>query len=350
MGAELVATVSAPDSSSAARALSAAFRAVRLADDLLSTWRTDAALARVNRAPAGRPVALDPELARWLGAAWPWVGRTGAAFDPTIGALVNAWDLRGAGRVPDAVTLQRALRATGTDLFTLTWTAVTAEDAERHRGTEAQRQGGTCLCASVPPCPCAVSAFSAVTAVALERATIARHDSLAWIDSGAFGKGAALSAAVDSLWAAGIADAFLNFGGQIVALGRSPAGTVWTIGVAHPVHRELPVATVRLSNQSAATTAQSVRFVEAAGDTIGHVLDPRTGRPVPPWGSVTVVHRDPLVADILSTALFVMGPDEGLAWLEGREDVAALFVIRRPERLEARWNAPMDSLLMERSW
>lgn len=348
MGAELVATVFAPDRSSASHALNAAFGAVRRADDLLSTWRPDAVLARVNRAPAGRALTLDPALARWLAAVWPWVGYTRGAFDPTIGALVDAWDLRGAGRVPDVTTRKRALRATGTDLFTLTCTALTAENAEI-----AESVVGVCPKNFDPRPPnhvhSAVLAVSAVNTV-VAPAAIVRDDSLAWIDSGAFGKGAALAAAVDSLRVAGIADAFLNFGGQIVALGRTPAGTVWTIGVAHPVHREQSVATVRLSDQSAATTAQSERFVEAAGDTLGHVLDPRTGRPVPPWGSVTVVHRDPLVADILSTALFVMGPDEGLAWLEGRDDVAALFLIRRAERLAARWNSPMDSLLVERNW
>ena len=74
-------------------------------------------------------------------------------------------------------------------------------------------------------------------------------------------------------------------------------------------------------------------------------MDPRTGRAVPPWGSVTVVAADPLVADILSTALFVMGPDEGMAWARGRSDVAALFLRRSSGRIDTRWTPTMERYL-----
>jgi thiamine biosynthesis lipoprotein len=58
---------------------------------------------------------------------------------------------------------------------------------------------------------------------------------------------------------------------------------------------------------------------------VGHILDPRTGRPAAFRGSVTVWDRRPLVADILSTALFVMGPDEGIRWAEVR-GIAACYL------------------------
>ena len=68
-------------------------------EDLLTTWR-DSPLDRLNRAPAGAEVALEPELAAILSAVFAWSGRTLGAFDPTVAPLVRAWDLRGAGRVP----------------------------------------------------------------------------------------------------------------------------------------------------------------------------------------------------------------------------------------------------------
>jgi len=55
-----------------------------------------------------------------------------------------------------------------------------------------------------------------------------------------------------------------------------------------------------------------------AKKTIGHILDPRTGRPLKFDGSVSVWHESALVADILSTALYVMGPEEGFAWAQAR--------------------------------
>jgi thiamine biosynthesis lipoprotein len=65
-------------------------------------------------------------------------------------------------------------------------------------------------------------------------------------------------------------------------------------------------------------------------------MDPRTGRPAAPWGSVTVLSPDPLVADILSTALFVMGPEAGLAWADRHPGIGAVFLVRRPGGLEVR--------------
>ena len=66
-----------------------------------------------------------------------------------------------------------------------------------------------------------------------------------------------------------------------------------------------------------------------SGRRIGHILDPGTGGAVAFPGSVTVWHRRALVADILSTALFVMGPDEGVEWAESR-GIAACFLV--PDR------------------
>ncbi len=90
------------------------------------------------------------------------------------------------------------------------------------------------------------------------------------------------------------------------------------------------------------TSGNSERWVERNGSRIGHILDPRTGRPTASWGSVTVVAEDPLAADVLSTALYVQGPDEGLRWMRDDPDVGVLFLIDRAGALEARWNPAME--------
>lgn len=297
MGTLLRATVLAPDRTDWSP-LDAALAEVRRLDDVLSTWRPDAELARVNAAPLGAPVALSHELADVLAEVWEWAGATQYAFDPGVGALVDVWDLRGSGRRPEAGELERALSASGLDQFQL-------DVAAR---------------------------------------TLARGNEASWLDSGGFGKGAALRAARRELERRGIAHALLSFGGQVLAMGGAdPRG--WLVWVAHPARRDQPVVALRLRDHSASTTSQSERYIEAAGERFGHVLDPRTGLPVPAWGSVTVVHRDPLLADILSTALFVLGPERGLAWAEGRGDVGALFLVERAGQLEARWTAAMTPFL-----
>lgn len=172
--------------------------------------------------------------------------------------------------------------------------------------------------------------------------TAARRDAAAWIDTGGYGKGAALRAVERALRGAGIRSALLDFGGQVLALGGPEREPAWPVAVAHPARRHEVAARLRLRDRSAATSSASERFVEPDGTRLGHILDPRTGRPVPAWGSVTVVAADPLVADILSTALFVLGPRHGMAWAENREDVGVLFLIEQGDTVIARWNRALE--------
>lgn len=301
MGTSLRIAVEAPSRAVGITSIEAAFSAVRATDDLLSTWRGDTELARLNRAPAGAPVPLSPALERTLRSVSRWSRLTRYAFDPAIGALVDAWDLRGAGRLPSGGELAGALARSGLRHFR--W---------------------------------------------LEHAVVRDSDGV-WIDSGGFGKGAALAAARDSLLAHGITAATLDFGGQVLVLGRDRAGRDWLVPVAHPARRDRPVALLRLRDRSASTSSQSERFVEAGGRRLGHVLDPRSGRPVAPWGSVTVVAADPMLADILSTALLVLGPDQALAWGRDRRDVALLVLEERDGRVRPRWTAALEPFLVRDS-
>jgi thiamine biosynthesis lipoprotein len=295
MGTVLTAQV-AGNRAVAAAATEAAFAAVQDIDGLLSTWIAESEISGFNHSPIGTPVALSPALDALLSPAFLLADSTGRAFDPTVGPLDDAWDLRGAGRIPDLSALRDALAATGAEGVT---------------------DGGGVL--------------------------IRRHPA-AWIDTDGFGKGAALRAAATALAAHGVTSALLNFGGQVLAIGSAADGDAWEIPVADPRDRGRPAATLRLRDRSASTSSQSERGVLVAGTWYGHVLDPRSGRPVPPWGSVTVVHADPLSADALSTALFVMGPDHGLPWAEAH-GVAALFLIDTPAGLIARTTTGLAGLV-----
>ena len=112
----------------------------------------------------------------------------------------------------------------------------------------------------------------------------------AWIDAGAFGKGAGLEAAGRALAARSVRGALLDFGGQALTLGTRSEGGAWRIGVAHPARRREAVAELHVGGGlSVATSGGSERP--------GHLPDPRDGRQLPPWGSVTVVGTDPGYVD-----------------------------------------------------
>jgi thiamine biosynthesis lipoprotein len=302
MGTTLRAGVRAADRAAAVRAIQDAFDAVRRADGRLSTWRDDSEIARLNRAAVGVPVVLSLELYRMLRDAERWSRETQGAFDPAVGALVDVWDLRGRGRIPSQAELAAARSRSGIGRFAF---------ADLSHSVTKRRAGS-------------------------------------WIDTGGFGKGLALDAARSALRRHGIESAFLNFGGQVLALGLDgDAG--WVVPVAHPVRRDRPAVRIRLRDRSASTSSQSERHVEADGRRLGHILDPRTGEPVPAWGSVTVVAEDPALADALSTALLVLGPEAALAWARSRDDVGVLVLAERGGRLAARWNRGLTPYLVSDS-
>lgn len=293
MGTSLYVAVRAADREEALAASEVAIAEVRRVEDLLTTWRSDSALARFNAAPVGQEVELNPELASALAEVSAWTAKTGRAFDPTVLPLIRAWDLRGAGRIPSRDELAEALASTGPDRFR----------------------------------------FDAL------RATAARLDPSAGIDEGAWGKGYALDRAADRFVKAGGADALLDLGGQVLARGKNDDGRDWTVSIAHPRQRQRPVVVLALPNLSASTSGNSERKREVSHRNIGHLLDPRTGEPARDFGSVTVLAPSALVADVLSTAFFVLGPQEGLA-LSSRLRLAGtrhevLFLVERREGLDA---------------
>src|SRR5262249_39770971 len=115
------------------------------------------------------------------------------------------------------------------------------------------------------------------------------------------------------LQAAGVVSGWLDFGGQLLAWGAPR-----DVGIARPTERHREQLHLRLVNGSLSTSSSAERG--------RHHIDPRTGELCPAWGSVSVVAADGLTADILSTALYVLGPKRGLVWADAH-DVAAVFLV-----------------------
>lgn len=228
-----------------------------------STWNPASSWSRLNAA-GGQPMVLDAEWLALLGEMKAWQGRTEGAFDPALRALVGAWGLREGGRIPEAQALAEARRAAGAHLLELDPATGTARLAHPAAGVE---EGGF------------------LKGYALDRM---RH-------------------------AVGSATGLLDFGGQLLAWGRSVP-----VSIADPLDRQRPRLSFRLHNASLSGSGTSERG--------RHILDPRSGEPCPSWGSTAVVAREALTADVLSTALYVLGPDAGFAWAE-RHGVAAAFLL-----------------------
>jgi thiamine biosynthesis lipoprotein len=282
MGTRVRVSVEAPSGLRAAALGELVVREIERIDRLLSTWDDGSALSQLNGARPGFGQPVASELLDLLTELDAWSRTTGNAFEPRVGSLVDVWDLRGPGSSPTRDQVERALGAS--------------------------RPG----------------------AIVIENGTLTRTSDAAWIDSGAFGKGAALRS-VATLVAASDGPSpriLVDLGGQLLV--AAPQHNPWVVDVAHPFHRAVVAARLRVTAGSVATSGTSERG--------RHILDPRTGGPVEAWGSVTVVHDDPLAADILSTALFVMGPEGGRAWAE-EAGVRALFLVSDGDTVRSEWTS-----------
>lgn len=144
------------------------------------------------------------------------------------------------------------------------------------------------------------------------------------IDLGAIAKGYALAQAAEVLRAHGIDSALIDAGGDIYALGANK-GKNWGIGIRDPRGGEGIIGVIDASDLAVVTSGDYERFFTVGETKYSHILDPRTGYPARGVVSVTVVARDPALADAWATALFVLGPD-GLELAERAAEIEALII------------------------
>jgi FAD:protein FMN transferase len=276
MGTHALVAAYASDRASGLAAVESAIDALERTEARLSTWRPDSAVSLLNRADINVAWHADADMCRLFAELHDWYEQTSGTFDPTVGALAAVWEMQTGGGVPPDAELQLARSVTGMKLLPL------------------DRRS------------CTLTRTSDVV-----------------IDARAFGKGEALDEVGRALGGhAWIAD----LGGQVSVGGAPPDGKPWIVDVAHPLDRTRAVMQVQLRTGSLATSGGSEGDTFVGATRIGHVMDPRTGRPAAFNGSVVVWHERGLVADILSTALYVMGPEQGLQWAE-RRALAAAYVM-----------------------
>ena len=244
-------------------------------DALLAAQKDDSEIAAVND---GAEVVSE-ETAALLRRALEIAAETNGAYDPTVYPLMRAWGFTdGNYRVPADAELDALLQTTG-------WTEVSVD------GTTASLPGGFAL------------------------------------DLGGIGKGYAAGRCKEILKAHGVTSALLSLGGNVSALGSKPDGTAWTVAIEDPDGGDY-LGTVQIADQCVVTSGGYQRYFEQDGVRYWHILDPETGKPARSgMKSVTIVSADDTLADALSTALFVMGPERAADfWREHRAEFGAVWL------------------------
>ena len=264
--------------------------AVEQVDEQMSPWKPGSDLMRLNRAPVDTWVNLPAEMLEVLTCALDICRLSAGAFDPGVGALVDAWGFGAVRDAPDAVAIHSA----------------------RHT---APRTTHECLELDLP-------------------AGRARKHASLQLDLCGIAKGYAVDRMAAVLQQYGVQHALLALDGELRAVGSQASGVPWAVALESPeAGRRAAHGVIELQDLAVATSGDYRHCLKVGDARLAHNMDARRAAPVNnAVASVTVLSRSCMHADAWATALLVAGPGEGLG-LAQRMGLEALFLLRRPEGL-----------------
>lgn len=285
MGTRIAIELWADDAAAGEAAISAVLDEMRRIDRLMSHYRPDSELSRINAEAARHPVKVERELALLIQRALDFSVLSDGAFDITYASVGYLYDYR-AHRHPTEQQIGAALPA-------INW---------RH------------------------------VVVDLDRSTVRFMRAGVRIDLGGIAKGYACDRAADLLRSRGIAHAIVTAGGDSRILGDR-RGRPWVVGIRHPDDPSRVVARMPLEDAAISTSGDYERYFDEGGVRYHHIIDPRTGKSAGAVRSVTIIADDATTTEGLTKSVFVKGPDEGLA------------MINRLRRTDARF-ADIDAVIV----
>lgn len=155
------------------------------------------------------------------------------------------------------------------------------------------------------------------------------------IDLGAIAKGYITDEVKELLVEEGVTTAIIDLGGNVYVLGGSPLreGEAWNVGIQDPLaERGQTIGKTRQKDRSIVTSGIYERYIEVDGVTYHHLMDPETGYPFDnDIAGVSIISDKSIDGDALSTFVFGLGTEAGLAYVNGREDIEAVFVTKDKE-------------------
>ncbi len=145
------------------------------------------------------------------------------------------------------------------------------------------------------------------------------------IDLGGIAKGYAIDRAADIIRDCGISEAMVSAGGDSKIIGEK-RGNPWIIGIQHPRKQNALALRLPLSDTAISTSGDYQRYFIHDGERIHHIINPSTGRSAEASWSVTVTGPNATTTDALSTTVFVLGHEKGLALIETLDDIDAIII------------------------
>lgn len=270
------------DEDLAGQALDAVENAYLEIDRKTNRFTENSEIAAVNANAGIAPVKVSEDLFSMVATAVAWYDKTDGSFNILIG---NAMDLWGFGtenpRVPAREELTAALRETDCHEILLDE----------------------------------------------EQSTIYLPQKDMTMDLGGIAKGYATDRAVQALRKLGVKNAVINAGGNVYVLGGKADGGRWKVGVQDPRNPQGIALVLEASDASLVSSGDYQRYFEVDGVRYHHILDPATGYPARASAGTTIIAKSSTIADILSTACFIKGPQKGIELAESLPEVNAALVI-----------------------
>jgi thiamine biosynthesis lipoprotein len=148
----------------------------------------------------------------------------------------------------------------------------------------------------------------------LQNGMLHKNEAEVRIDLGGIAKGYSVLQAVEVLKKKGVSSALINAGGDVYALGKK-GRDMWKVGIRSPRGDDI-LGYVEVEDLAVMGSGDYERFFVQDGKRYHHIFDPKTGYPAEGLSATTLIHPDPVVADAWNTAIFVLGPEDGLKWVE----------------------------------
>lgn len=271
------------DEAATRAAIDRAIAEVRRLEALMTTWTEESDVSRVNRAAGVAPVPVGPDTLAVIQKSLWISGASGGVFDITFEAMHGLWkfDEDMDSHLP------------------------TAEQLAERRKLIDYRQ----------------------IAVDPEKSTVFLRKSKMKMGLGGIAKGYAIDRAASILLEAGLRDFLAQAGGDLYLHGHKADGSPWVAGVRDPRGAEgVYFATLPVVDHAFSTAGDYERSYVVGGKRYHHILDPRTGYPATASRSVTIWAKNALTADALDDAVFILGPEKGLALVESSDDAGAVIV------------------------
>jgi FAD:protein FMN transferase len=269
------------DALGASEAITDAMAEIARIESIASEWQSTSDLSRLNRS-AGEPVKIPPELVEILTRAHAVSADTEGLFDVSFYAVGQLWSFAADARPPSPEAIAEQLPK-------VDWRAI-----------EVDAMAGT--------------------------ATLTRPGMK--IGLGAIAKGYAVDKAAALLHARGFANHIVEAGGDTQVSGQKGEAP-WKVGVQDPEQTVGRIGYIPASDEAVVTSGNYARFFVWEGVHYTHILDPRTGWPIPADKtpkSVTLVAKNATDADAYCTAVSVMDPERGLAFVEARPQLEAIII------------------------